>query len=412
MKRLLAILLTGALTLSFGAAVSAEEEALSGKIVVGTNRTDLVDSNLREMADEFEALHPGVEIELEAYQDPEQVIATRLAAQELPDIGPMISTVLNQDLPNYYLALDDVGITEDNYMFYDLKMADDGKIYGVASSANYYGMIYNKAVLAEAGVESVPTTMEEFYDACEKILAAGYLPVATNYKEGWPLRAYAGIMSVGVSENEQFINELVNADKLLGDTETGLLYGLDILNTLVEKGYAEPELMGSNWDGFKRDFGANKVGFFFLMESMISQIVDAGGNIDDMGFAPVPDTKGVVAQADWAFGISANTENPELAKAFFKYCFLDGEYCLATNVSTCSLEAEDPDPFVQEFKENGTPVLEIASYSNDFNACIKASEIDIEFTTLAQEYVMAEDKQTVIDDYNEKWDNARAEVLE
>lgn len=50
-----------------------------------------------------------------------------------------------------------------------------------------YMIFCNKAILEECGITSYPKTWDEFLDACEKIKAAGYIPVSsdTNYITSW-----------------------------------------------------------------------------------------------------------------------------------------------------------------------------------------------------------------------------------
>ena len=47
------------------------------------------------------------------------------------------------------------------YRFID-KGTYDGQVYGIAINGNATGMVYNKAVWAQAGVTTWPTTPEEF----------------------------------------------------------------------------------------------------------------------------------------------------------------------------------------------------------------------------------------------------------
>ena len=46
--------------------------------------------------------------------------------------------------------------------------------------------MYNTEIFEEAGVDGFPTTLDEFKDACDKIEAAGYTPMALGDKALWP----------------------------------------------------------------------------------------------------------------------------------------------------------------------------------------------------------------------------------
>ena len=64
----------------------------------------------------------------------------------------------------------------------------DGKIYGYPANYEYLGVFYNKDLFAKAGIDSVPTTPDEFKDACQKLQDAGITPIAATWKESWTLK--------------------------------------------------------------------------------------------------------------------------------------------------------------------------------------------------------------------------------
>lgn len=58
--------------------------------------------------------------------------------------------------------------------------AGDGHWYAVPYQPFVAGIYYNKAIFREAGVETLPTTWDEFLDTCAKIKAAGYDPMTVD----------------------------------------------------------------------------------------------------------------------------------------------------------------------------------------------------------------------------------------
>ncbi|MGI5957803.1 MAG: ABC transporter substrate-binding protein [Massiliimalia sp.] len=66
-------------------------------------------------------------------------------------------------------------------------ITDDGKMYSApATATDYSGIYYNKEHFEKAGIESFPKTWDEFWDACEKLKAAGYTPISLHTTEtGW-----------------------------------------------------------------------------------------------------------------------------------------------------------------------------------------------------------------------------------
>ena len=55
-----------------------------------------------------------------------------------------------------------------------------GSLKAIAYQPYTSGIYYNKAIFTEAGIEKEPTTYAELLDACEKIKAAGYAPLAQD----------------------------------------------------------------------------------------------------------------------------------------------------------------------------------------------------------------------------------------
>ena len=59
----------------------------------------------------------------------------------------------------------------------------DGKIYASSTEGELIGYFYNKELFAQAGIKPA-TTWEEFFDNCDKLLAAGITPLAMDTADG------------------------------------------------------------------------------------------------------------------------------------------------------------------------------------------------------------------------------------
>ncbi len=69
-----------------------------------------------------------------------------------------------------------------------LKESSDGDVcYGIPWVVGYYGFImYNQEIFDEVGIDHFPKDLDEFKVACDKLLAAGYIPMALGDKPLWP----------------------------------------------------------------------------------------------------------------------------------------------------------------------------------------------------------------------------------
>ena len=149
--------------------------------------------NLRVLADRWEALHPGVRIELVnvpsklAYR---QWCVANFVAGTVPHIiyqnmgiyrdadfpkGWVIQMDPFLERPNLYVP----GNSRWNDLFYPVwqnaMRSLDGKIYWVGVDTIGVGIICNLDILEEVGVTALPKTLGELIEACEKVRAAGYL---------------------------------------------------------------------------------------------------------------------------------------------------------------------------------------------------------------------------------------------
>lgn len=68
-----------------------------------------------------------------------------------------------------------------------------GQLCGYPTSYNVLGVYYNKAIFEECGIE-IPTTFEEFEDACAKLKEAGYVPMAAAGLNGWHVMRWVELL--------------------------------------------------------------------------------------------------------------------------------------------------------------------------------------------------------------------------
>jgi raffinose/stachyose/melibiose transport system substrate-binding protein len=388
---------------SSSSASSDGTNKLSGKIVFSTHRTDHVDDTLKKLATDFMAKNPGTTIEVEGIKDPDTTIKTRMAADEMPDIVQILTTVKKADYPKYYASIDDLGYSADNMSFYDQAKSTDGKHYGISYGLTYAGGVtYNKAVFKKAGIDKVPTTMDEFYADCAKIKALGVVPFATNFKDKWPLETYKVGYGAYKTGDVGYMNTLSKQDKLIdGVGEDGMKF----IRTMKEKSYVEPDLMSTNWDGFKKDMAQGKVAMAMLGSWVNPQIVENGANQADIGFFMFPDFKTTITGADTFYAVAAHSKNLPLAKAFFKYINDEGRYAVATGMIPCNKNVTNLPDYVKSITENNPPAKEGVAQADEVTALLNKTQIDL--ATVVQEYVMAKDPQTVVKKYNDMWAAAR-----
>ena len=283
----LGLALAGALALSGCAAGSSGEEADGVTIEWWHIQTQEPTRGVwQELADEFEASHEGVNIDITVQNDPEfkTGIDARAQAGDLPDIyqtwgggvlGAQVDAGLVQDLSEstsgWIDTLADGAVAG---------LQIDGKQYGVPYDSGLVGVWYNKALFAQAGIDAPPTTWEEFVSDVKDLRAAGITPLAVGAGDKWPAMFYwaEGGLAEGGSQpfidagetgdftDDAFIaageriNELVAANAFQ-DGFLGSAYAeAGGASSLVANGQAAMELMGSWAPGTQASVAENGKG--------------------------------------------------------------------------------------------------------------------------------------------------------
>jgi raffinose/stachyose/melibiose transport system substrate-binding protein len=155
-------------------------------------------AHMQQAADDFMAANPDVQIEITVQEN--EAFKTRLTtvmqSGEPPDIfqswgGGVLQQYadagLVRDLTDD-LATDGWGETFGQAGL-DL-YATDGRNYGVPWRLGMVGFWYRKSQFAEAGIEAVPTTWDEFLTAVQMLEDAGRTPISLGGGDKWPAHFY------------------------------------------------------------------------------------------------------------------------------------------------------------------------------------------------------------------------------
>jgi raffinose/stachyose/melibiose transport system substrate-binding protein len=227
-----------------------------------------------EIAGEFEDANPGVTVEVLAFQNEEMqrtLLPNALRSNEPPDLfqewgaGEMAAHVEGgylRDLTDDVAAeIDAIGGTVSPWQL-------EGRTYALPYTFGISGFWYNTELFAQAGIDGTPATLEELYDAIDKLKAAGIAPIAVGAADGWPaahywyhfaLKSCSPEVLEGAQANLVFDDPcFIEAGELLGDfiasepfnegyLATSAQQGAGSSAGLVATGQAAMELMG-HWN--------------------------------------------------------------------------------------------------------------------------------------------------------------------
>ena len=313
-----------------------DEEELKGDITFVSNRTDKRDE-IEALINEFEELNPKVNVELELIGDAETILQRKASVGELPDVTLVPSN-----------------ISKNEYANYDMGLGSDSRLYCLNSSITWQGIIYNKEIFQKANIEKLPTTIEELFQACEKIKALGVTPIAINYRQSWTMNLWVDIIPHLFDNN--FSKDTVLGNKTILNSDSGMYKSLNLAREIVKRGYCEEDLLNYDWQQFKNDMNDGKIAMTVWNSDFINQLEDMGMDKDDIGMFPIPETKIIKIYGDYKFAVSKNSDNPEVAKEFLKYIFEESRYAKAVNnISPLKEEIDSKDNF-ESMKEYGIPV--------------------------------------------------------
>lgn len=395
-----------------GQTAGGDNAEISGEIVFATHRTDLVDNGTYDRyVAEFNKQYPNVKVKYAPYTNYEQDIRVKLTAGDAGDVLMIPGNIANSELPEFFAPLNDLGIF-DQVRFADHK-AYEGQYYGVSTGASTNGIVYNKKAFEKAGITEVPKTLDEFYEAAQKLKDAGIVPIYINYGAQWPMGQWGRNSLAHFSGDVNFENNMVKMDEPFQmDNAWGT--GLTIVRTLIEKGYVEEDLATNNWEASKVEIAMGNAAMYFLGNWVINQIIEQGGAApEDIGFFPFPhDNSGTVNAVlgpDYFMGVSKDSKNIDAAKAFVKFMIMDSGYDADSGFIPVNKNNEPTLPQMAEFMSYEPNLLEAIPTVSEFNEI--ANKAQIPFTgEEIQQAAVAKDLQAEFDKLNQKWAAAKKEL--
>ncbi|MEK3688953.1 ABC transporter substrate-binding protein [Paenibacillus sp. FSL R10-2736] len=382
---------------------------ISGKIIFLTNRTDMIGKEYDEYVKRFNEKYPNIKVEFEASQtDYNQQAKVRMASGELPDVM-FVPNIPNSDLPKYFASLDDLGLN-DQLTFKDFK-SFDGQLYGITTGNSTSGIVYNKKAFADAGITEVPKTWDEFLAACEKLKAKGVVPLASNFKDKWPLNDWVYAVPRVIAGNPDFPNEKLTQDAPF-TMDNGYGKALGLLRELNEKGYLEKDINSTNWEQSKKDIASGKFAMYFLGNWVINQVIGAGTTSDNVGFFPLPyDNSGTLKaplSPDFFYAVAKNSKNVDAAKAFVKWMIEESGYEDFAGFISPLKGKESKLTQLKEFQSTGVVLQE--GTVDDAKVTEITNKAQLDLPAMVQEFVLAKDPQTVFDKWNKAWAKAKKDL--
>lgn len=145
-----------------------------------------------------------------------------------PQLESLVSNGLVEDLTEIWEKhITPSGVSSDIAEAFTI----DGKIYAAPYSILYNTVLYNMDVFEQAGVQ-VPTTFDEFLDACEKIKESGATPIALK-NDSWA--GFIWFQQLIAAKDPQLYLDICDGTKKYTDPD--VVEVMNIWKDMLDKGY-------------------------------------------------------------------------------------------------------------------------------------------------------------------------------
>ncbi|USB32982.1 ABC transporter substrate-binding protein [Paenibacillus sp. YPG26] len=395
-------------------AAAEASSGVHGDITFITHRSDLLDNGTFDKYEkEFKKKYPAVsDVKVVSLKDYQTDIRVRILSNNYGDALILPNNFEKKNFPEYFEPLDDMKLF-DNLYYANGQMHDD-KRYAITVGVSATGLVYNKKAFSTAGITSPPKTLQEFYEACEKLKQAGITPMNLNYGSGWTLTQWGAMMVPVMNGHSDALNFMIDSDApFQKDNEIG--QAMDIIRTLIDKGYAEKDLYTDHWEDSKLSFAKEESAMFYIGNWIIPQILDAGKDAgikpEDIGFMPLPasttGTMNATLSSDAWYVINKNSKNKETTKAWIKFLLEESSIADDTGFIPTLRTRDSNLAQLNEFLSYKPNLIEDVSMAEAYYTTAGKAGFDIWETSFIQKAAVAPDIRTFFGEWNAKWAEAR-----
>ncbi|MBO5999446.1 MAG: extracellular solute-binding protein [Lachnospiraceae bacterium] len=318
---------------------------------------------------EYEAAHPGIKIEWEAFEN--QSYKTKIkAAMSDPDSLPDIFFTWAGAFLGDFVDAGNVYCLDDTYKTFADQLPEvmmqnasyGGSHYGVPLTMNIVTLFANMDLLAEAGWDHVPETYEDLTACCDALVEKGITPFGCAGKETWCVTEYLEPI-IEKTIGYEALNEVFAGRATWNDP--GIAESVSTFQDMINKGYFDPNGMALGNDEVKANFIAGKYAFYQNGSWNCGEVNDAEGNFQVALFPVMDSSKATYGQViggpSDTLAVSGSSKNAELAaNAAFE---LGRGICHYGYLAGSGLPAWTPDYDTSEVKKLVADVAEIVANS-------------------------------------------------
>ncbi|AMB98357.1 extracellular solute-binding protein [Aerococcus urinaeequi] len=413
-KKLRYLVIATASVLALAACGNTEETSTNGKTVIEFfNQKKEMEGTIEEIIQDFEKLHPDIDVQMTSVPDAGTVLKTRMLSGDVPDVINLYPQNIDfQEWANagYFYDMTGQDYLDNLKNQYADKYAINGKVYNVPLTANVSGIYYNKTKFEALGLKA-PETWDEFVQLVDEIKAAGETPFSIAGTEGWTLNGYHQLSLITTTGSADAANEYLRYSQPNSISDDDILKAdAAKLDLLADEGNQQANWKGASYNdaivAFTSEDALMTTNGSWALAAMRQQ--EPTFEISTFAFpGEEPGQSATVGAGDFALSIAAETENLEAAETFVAYM-------------------TTPEPMQKYYDVDGSPVA-VIGVEEDSDSPLKAlnelaftdkhyvwmaqhwtSEDD--FFTATANYLMTQDIEALADELNAFFNPMKADL--
>ena len=250
----------------------------------------------------------------------------------------------------------------------------DGKLYGLPRNTDIAVFYYNQKMFEDNGWE-VPATYEDMLALADTINAAGYVPVAMDGGDGWPVAIYLTDLLVKVAGTTEARNVVTNALANGDFTDPAMVKATELLVQSAEAGLFQTGFDSQDYGTAMNLFTNGQAAMFYMGSWEGSMALNEDipeeirTNIRAFTMPVVADGAGKATDiAAWnggGYAVSASSEVKEEAVKFFNYLYQPDKLSKYGWENGVGMSAQDQTPYMTgnetELQNNFTEMLNTAT---------------------------------------------------
>ncbi|WNB87316.1 extracellular solute-binding protein [Cellulomonas sp. ATA003] len=191
-------------------------------------------------------------------------------------------------------------------------LAGSGDWYGIPNVGEYVGFYYNKEMFAEAGITEIPTTLEEFEQAMDNLLAAGHTPISSSaatsqgFNQMW---VWYSLVSAA-ADRDQIDDFMFVRDEV--DFGSGpWREGTERFEDWIQAGYVGDQLGGLSFEQATVNFLSGNAAMLIWNNGEFNRIKDEASF--DWGFFTLPGANLTMGSSGHLWGVPAKADCKDLS---------------------------------------------------------------------------------------------------